>query len=289
MLRSFLFVPGDSARKLASAPGIEADALILDLEDAVEKSRKPLARNAVVDFLRDKKANASQSLWVRVNALDTDLWRQDLAAIVPAQPDGIVLPKASSPRQVLQLASHLDELETTAEAPSRQIGIIPVATETAAAVFQLGEYRPNMSRLRGITWGAEDLSLMIGAHGSRDAAGKLLPVFQHVQALVLLAAGVAGVPAIETLYGQIDDPDGLKNAIAKSRQQGFSGMLAVHPSQVSAINAGFLPTAEEVDQAHRIVEAFANANGAGAIRFDGKMLDQPHLQQARRLLQRSRR
>jgi citrate lyase subunit beta/citryl-CoA lyase len=288
MLRSFLFVPGDSERKLARASAVEADALILDLEDAVAPSRKELARDAVADYLRDRQADAQQSLWVRINALNTDQSLQDLTAVIPARPDGIVLPKASSPQQVIQLAQQLDELEKNAGHPVGRIGIIPVATETAEAVFQLDAYVRDMPRLRGLTWGAEDLSVVIGASGSRDEAGNLLPVFQQVQSMVLLAAAVAGVQAIETIYAHFDDLDGLKTAIVQSRRQGFTGMLAIHPSQVSVINAAFLPTDEEVERARRVVEAFDNANGAGAIRLDGKMLDQPHLEQARRVLELSR-
>jgi citrate lyase subunit beta/citryl-CoA lyase len=285
MLRSFLFVPGDSERKLAVAPDVEADALILDLEDAVAPAHKKLARDAVVEYLRERKADAPQSLWVRINALDTDQALRDLTAVIPAQPDGIVLPKARSPRQVIQLAQQLDELETKSGHPAGKIGIIPVVTETAEAVFQLGAYYRDMPRLRGLTWGAEDLSVVIGASGSRDEYGSLLPVFQQVQSIVLLAAAVAGVQAIETIYAQFDDLDGLRKAIFEGRRQGFTGMLAIHPSQVPVINMGFLPTAEEIEQARRVVAAFAAANGAGTIRLGGKMLDQPHLAQAQRLLE----
>ncbi|MDH3510345.1 MAG: CoA ester lyase [Gammaproteobacteria bacterium] len=288
MLRSFLFVPGDSERKLAAASEVEADALILDLEDAVAQPRKPLAREAVAGYLRDRSAASQQSLWVRINALNTEQCLRDLTAVIPAQPVGVVLPKASSPQQVIQLGKQLDELERTAGHPAGQIGIIPIVTETAEAVFRLGDYVRDMPRLRGLTWGAEDLSVVIGASGSRDAAGALLPVFQQVQCMVLLAAAAAGVQAIETIYAHFDDLEGLRKASIGGRQQGFTGMLAIHPRQVPVINAAFLPTAEEIDRARRVVEAFANANGAGTIRLDGKMLDQPHLAQAQRLLELNR-
>ncbi len=288
MLRSFLFVPGDSERKLTRASDVEADALILDLEDAVAPPRKQLARDAVAVYLRDRQGNSQQSLWVRINALNTDQSLQDLATVIPARPDGIVLPKASSPQQVTQLARRLDELEKNSGHPAGRIGIIPVATETAEAVFQLGAYVRDIPRLRGLTWGAEDLSVVIGASGARDEGGHLLPVFQQVQSMVLLAAAAAGVQAIETIYAHFDDLDGLKKTIVQSRRQGFTGMLAIHPSQVPVINAGFLPTAEEIEQARRVVEAFGKADGAGTIRLDGKMLDQPHLEQAQRVLELSR-
>ena len=288
MLRSLLFVPGDSARKLAAASGVEANALILDLEDAVAEPRKTQARAAVVAYLRERRTDDGQALWVRINALGTDHSEQDLAAVIPAQPAGIVLPKCNSPEDVLQLASRLDELEAAAGSRRGQTGVIPIVTESPEAVFQLGAYTPDIARLKGLTWGAEDLSVRIGAHGSRDESGELLPVFRQVQSMVLLAAAAAAVQAIDTIYTRIDDRDGLQKVIALSRGQGFTGMLAIHPSQVPLINAAYLPTASEIEQARRVVQAFAEANGAGTLRLDGKMLDQPHLAAAQRVLALSR-
>ncbi|MAF82810.1 MAG: CoA ester lyase [Gammaproteobacteria bacterium] len=284
MLRSFLFVPGDNERRLAKAPSIDADALILDLEDAVVPERKAEARRHVADYLLQRKTDDRQSVWVRINALDTDAAADDLAAVVPAAPDGIMLPKAHSALQVSLLAGMLDELEATAGHTAEPIGIIPLVTETAAAVFQLGSYTPGMPRLRALTWGAEDLSVIIGATQTRDEQSRWLPVFQQVQSIVLLAAGAAGVPAIETIYSQFTDGKGLQQIAERARQQGFTGMLAIHPQQVPIINAIFAPHADEIAYAKRVVQKFAAANGAGAIELDGKMLDEPHLRQAQRLL-----
>lgn len=284
MLRSLLFVPGDSERKLSAAANVDADALILDLEDAVADARKAAAREFVGQYLCDHRDDGKQALWVRINGLETADSRLDLETIVPAGPVGIVLPKCSSPDQVRQLAETLDVMEARSDQHAAQIGIIPVVTETPEAVFKLGTYTNDLPRLKGLTWGAEDLSVCIGAHGSRDDSGQLWPVFRHVRSMVLLAAAAAAVQPIETVYGRIEDADGLIREIERSRREGFTGMLAIHPRQVPAINSGFCPTAGEIDQARRIVQAFADAKGAGAIRFDGRMLDQPHLAAARRLL-----
>lgn len=288
MLRSWLFVPGDSERKLAKALMTDADAVIFDLEDAVAPKRKAAARRLVADTLLQRNEGGAQQAWVRINALDTDAATPDLAAVVPAGPDGIVLPKAHSAAQVAALAGRLDELaaatglETGSE--SGQIGIIPLVTETADAVFRLGSYMPELPRLRALTWGAEDLSVCIGATATRDERGRWLPVFEHVQSLALLAAAAAGVPAIETIYGQFNDGEGLRRIATRARQQGFAGMLAIHPDQVPIINDVFTPSAEEIAHARRVVQAFAEAGDTGTIALDGRMLDEPHLQQARRLL-----
>jgi citrate lyase subunit beta/citryl-CoA lyase len=195
-----------------------------------------------------------------------------------------VLPKARSARQVRALADQLDALEAASGQTAGRIGIIPVVTETAAAVFQLGGYTPDLPRLRGLTWGAEDLSVVIGATRTRDERGRWLPVFQQVQSLALLAAGAARVPAIDTIYDQFTDNDGLKRIAEQARQQGFTGMLAIHPDQVPIINAAFAPNADEIAHARRIVQKFADADRAGAIELDGRMLDEPHLRRAQRIL-----
>ncbi len=287
MLRSFLFVPGDSPRKLAKASTIAADAIILDLEDAVAPARKAVARDHVAAYLAERNSDNSQSIWVRINALDTPAAAQDLAAVVPAGPDGIVLPKARSAQQVRSLADQLDVLEADTGQTVGHIAIIPLVTETAEAVFQLGSYTPDMPRLRALTWGAEDLSVAIGATGSRDAQARLLPVFAQVQSMVLLAAGAACVPAIETIYGQFADDEGLQRIAEQARQQGFTGMLAIHPDQVPIINSAFAPNTEDITYARRVVKKFTEANGAGAIELDGKMLDEPHLRHAKQVLNSS--
>jgi citrate lyase subunit beta/citryl-CoA lyase len=272
-LRSLLFVPGDRPDRMEKALGLGADALILDLEDAVAPDAKPAAREAVATFLRRER---TMPLYVRINPLDGGLTPADLAAILPAQPDGIVLPKA--------------EGAATVEALVRfdvAMPILPIATETPAAVFTLGSYAEVGNRLAGLTWGAEDLPAAIGAATSREADGSYTPPYQLARSLTLFGAHAAGVPAIETVYPDFRDSDGLAAYAARGRRDGFSGMMAIHPAQVPVINAAFTPSAEEVAQARRIVALFAANPGAGALSLDGRMLDAPHLKAARSLLARA--
>jgi len=279
MLRSWLFVPGDSGRKLARARAAGADALILDLEDSVAEARRPAARAMVTEFLRAATPAGGPPAWVRISALTTAAAREDLAAVLPCRPAGIVLPKAAGPDEVRALAAILD-----ARDPGGHTGILPIVTETPEAVLRLREYRAPLPRVRAVTWGVEDLGTAVGAGASRDADGRWLPVFQHAEALVLLVAATLGVPAIDGIHAAHRDLDGLSRRIAEARTQGFAGMLAIHPDQVPVIHAGLEPTAEEIAAARRIVQAFAAAGGAGVVSLDGRMLDRPHLHRAERLL-----
>jgi citrate lyase subunit beta/citryl-CoA lyase len=279
MLRSWLFVPGDSERKLARAPDSGADALILDLEDSVAEARRPAARALVAGFLRAAPPATAARAWVRINALTTPAAREDLAAVLPGRPAGIVLPKAAGPDEVQALAALLD-----AQDPAGHLGILPIVTETPAAVLRLGEYREPLPRVRAVTWGVEDLGTAVGAGASRDADGRWLPVFRHAEALVLLVAAALGVPAIDGIHAAHRDLDGLRRRLGAARLQGFAGMLAIHPDQVPVIHAGLEPTADEIAEARRVVAAFAAAGGAGVVSLDGRMLDRPHLTRAERVL-----
>ena len=273
-LRSLLFVPGDRPDRMAKALTCGADALILDLEDAVAPERKAEARKAVADFL---DANGQARLWVRVNPLDSPEHDKDLAAILPAHPDGIVLPKAEGGASVAELARELSERgNATAQ-------ILAIATETPAAMFQLGTYG-GVKRLAGLTWGAEDLPAAIGAVTSREADGSFTPPYELARSLCLFGAAAAGVAPIETVYPAFRDLDGLAAYAARARRDGFTGMMAIHPDQIPAINAAFTPSEAEVAHARAVVAAFEANPGAGAQSLDGKMIDRPHLVQARRLL-----
>lgn len=278
-LRSWLFVPGDSERKLAHAPGAGADALILDLEDAVTPQRQPIARGLVAEFIRSAARGAGPQCWVRINPLVTAAAREDLAAILPTGPAGIVLPKAAGPGEVRTLAGLLDQHD-----PALRIGIVPIVTETAGAVLRLVEYQEPLPRVRALAWGVEDLSTVVGARATRSGDGHWLPVFQHAEALVLVAAAALGVPALDGIFATHRDTEGLAARIEVARAQGFAGMLAIHPGQLAIINAGFEPTAGEIAHARRVVQAFAAAHGAGVVVLDGRMLDRPHLRRAERLL-----
>ena len=286
-LRSLLFIPGDSDKKLAKVAGCGADAVILDLEDAVAPASKLAARERVAEFLRgfDRAAEGAPQLWVRINPLDSGLAESDLAAVVPSRPDGIVQPKPDGPHDVATLSSLLDHMELAHGLPPGSIGVIPVASETAIAPFRLGEYATaNLTRLRGLTWGAEDLAAALGATGNRGSDGEWLFTYRLVRSLSLMAAHAAGVPAIETLHADFRDDAGLLASSRQARAEGFSGRLAIHPAQVGPINEGFTPSADEVSFARRVVAAFAAEPDAGTVGIDGKMFDIPHLKSARRTL-----
>ena len=286
-LRSLLFIPGDSDKKLAKVADCGADAVILDLEDAVAPANKLAAREKVADFLRefDRTAEVAPELWVRINPLDSGLAESDLAAIIPARPDGVVQPKPDGPEDIAKVSSLLDHMELAHGVPPGSIGIIPVATETAIAPFRLGEYAAaGLTRLRGITWGAEDLAAALGATGNRGPDGEWLFTYRLVRSLTLMAAHAAGVPAIETLHADFRDEAGLLASSRQARAEGFSGRLAIHPAQVGSINEGFTPSAEEVAFARRVVAAFEAEPNAGTVGIDGKMFDIPHLKSARRTL-----
>ena len=281
-LRSLLFIPGDSEKKLGKADGAGADALILDLEDAVSPANKPRARELIPAFLRDRpRGSRSSQLWVRVNPLDSGMILEDLVAVVAAGPDGLMLPKCEGPADIRKLSHYLDALEAQAGIDVGSTRILPVATETAAAPFTLGDYRTaNLDRLLGLTWGAEDLAAAVGASTNLDDSGGWALTFRVARSLTLLGAKAAGVQAIDTLYVDFRDEDGLRAASRASRAEGFTGRLAIHPAQVAAINESYMPSAEEIEHANRVIAAFAAEPGAGTVGLDGKMIDIPHLKQA---------
>ncbi|WP_311270884.1 CoA ester lyase [Sphingobium sp. WCS2017Hpa-17] len=271
-LRSLLFVPGDRPERFAKAAASGADAIILDLEDSVAPDGKARARAAIADYLA---APAAVGRFVRINPIDSGQLDADLAAVAGA--DGIVLPKCEGAATVALLADRLPPAMT----------ILPIATETPQAVFQLGSYGAVADRLCGLTWGAEDLPAAIGAIGSRHADGRYTSPYEMVRAMTLFGAHAAGVAAIETVYPAIRDEAGLATYAARGAFDGFTGMMALHPAQVPIINAAFTPTADQVAQARSIVAAFAQSPGAGVLMLDGKMIDAPHLLQARKLLARA--
>jgi citrate lyase subunit beta/citryl-CoA lyase len=251
-----------------------ADALILDLEDAVAPAAKPEARRHVASFLN---ANSAAKLWVRINPLTTEDSDKDLAAILSSHPDGIVLPKAEGGASVADLTRRLTERgNATAQ-------ILAIATETAAAMFQLGSYG-GLKRLAGLTWGAEDLPAAIGAATSREPDGRFTPPYELARSLCLFGAAAGGVAPIETVYPAFRDVDGCAAYAARARRDGFTGMMAIHPDQVPVINAAFTPSEAEVAHARAVVAAFEAQPGAGTLALDGRMIDRPHLVQAQRTL-----
>jgi citrate lyase subunit beta/citryl-CoA lyase len=262
--------------------------LIVDLEDAVAPQAKAAARGLAREWLSaQRKAEAAAQLWVRINALDTPLWRDDLDAAIAAAPAGIVVPKASGPAQLQMLSAEIHDREQRLGLPMGKTKLLPLVSETPAAALGIPDYAAaTLPRLAGLTWGAEDLSAAIGASRKRDAQGRWTDAFRLVRAHVLLTAHACNVAAIDTLHADFRDLSGLERAARESHADGFAGMLAIHPDQVAVINAAFMPSEEEIAEARRIVAAFAAEPGAGALQLDGRMLDQPHLEQARRLLER---
>jgi citrate lyase subunit beta / citryl-CoA lyase len=268
-LRSLLFVPGDRPDRFAKAAASGADALILDLEDSVTAANKGTARTAIAAFLAEPRPIP---LFVRVNPLDSDMTKADLAAIYGGKPDGLVLPKAEG-------AASVRRLHDLAPFP-----VLPIATETATAIFTLGSYAEVTGHLAGLTWGAEDLPAAIGAHGSRDGSGRFTPPYELARSLTLFGAHAAGVRAIDTVYPDFGDLQGLDLYARRAAFDGFSGMMAIHPAQVPVINAAFTPSAGQIAHARAIVDAFAANPDAGALQIDGRMIDAPHLKSAYRLL-----
>ncbi len=280
ILRSLLFVPADSERKLEKAKSSPADALILDLEDAVAADRRLHARGLMGEYVQSAKSKAS--LWVRINPVGSEDYREDLDAVAAARPAGVVVPKPDSPDTLRALDRDLSALEARYGVADRAIAVIPVASETPVAALSLGEYRKPPPRLAALTWGAEDLSAALGAATNRDEDGRFAFTYRMVRSLCLLAAKAADVEAIDTLYADFRDRAGLENYARAAQREGFTGMLAIHPDQVETINGAFTPSAADVEHAKRVVAAFAS--GAGVASLDGKMLDQPHLKQAKHVL-----
>jgi citrate lyase subunit beta/citryl-CoA lyase len=285
-LRSFLFVPGDSEKKLAKSGGVGADALILDLEDSVAPSRKHLAREMVTGHLAAQPGDRTSELWVRINPIGEG-GLDDLVAIVRGRPDGIVVPKVDHPRELAELAIFIDALERR-DGVTRKIRFLPVATETAKAPFGLAAYHEiSIPRLYGLTWGGEDLSTALGASTNRQPDGGYAFTYRMVRSNMLLAAMASGVAAVETLYSDFRDLSGLAADCAEASREGFSGRIAIHPDQVGTINAAFTLSVEEIAHARRVVAAFAAVPGTGVAGLDGKMLDIPHLRQAEAVLARA--
>lgn len=289
-MRSWLFVPGDSETKLAKVASYGADVVVIDLEDAVAPQAKPRARVLASRWLEAQRAqNDGPERWVRINALGTAQWREDLAAVMAARPDGILVPKAEGPEQLQVLGAELQQLEQRHGAPAGVTRVVTMVGESPAAALGIGsDLATPLPRLAGLTWGAEDLAAGLRARRKRDAQGNWTDAFRHVRAQVLLTARARGVMPIDTLHADFRDLATLERIAGESYADGFAGMLAIHPAQVPIINAAFSPDEAEIAQARAIVNAFSADPGAGALEFDGRMIDQPHLEQARRLLEESR-
>jgi citrate lyase subunit beta / citryl-CoA lyase len=282
-LRSLLFVPGDSERKFARAKDCGADALILDLEDSVAPSEKVSAR-AYVAHLIEPLAKRAWTFIVRVNALETGLTLEDLAAVVKPGLDALLIPKVDGAADLERIGCYLDALEAKAGMASGSVKLAIVATETPKAMFALGSYAPAHPRLIALTWGAEDLSAALGTTGNKEPDGSWTFPYQLARAQCLFAASAAEAAPIDTIYADFRDLEGLERDCRRSRRDGFVGRLAIHPDQVAAINRAYAPSEAEVAHARKIVAAFDANPGSGALGVEGKMVDLPHLKAARKIL-----
>lgn len=283
-MRSLLFVPADDERKIAKGLASSADALILDLEDAVAPARKGAAREICAQALQS--ANTTKKLFVRVNALDTGETLADLAAIMRGRPYGIVLPKCRGGDDARLVGHYLSALEAREGIEGGATRILPIATENGASMFGLSTYA-GVERLCGIFWGGEDLAADLGAVANRDTHGRYTAPYELARSLTLFAAAAAQVDAVDAVYTNFRDLEGLKAEAAAALRDGFSAKAAIHPDQVEPINVAFTPSAADVAWAKRVVAAFDASPGAGVASLDGKMLDRPHYRSAQRVLARA--
>jgi citrate lyase subunit beta/citryl-CoA lyase len=281
-MRSLLFVPGDRPERFDKAAASGADAVILDLEDAVTPARRTLARTEIARWLEGSARPVPA--WVRINPVATEDSLADLAAVIAGRPDGIVLPKARGGDDVRRADHWLEALEARAGLPRAGIALLPLVTESAGALLNAASFTQLPARVAGLTWGAEDLAADVGAAANRTADGEYELTYAMARSFCLLAAAAAGVPAYDTIDTEFRDPAAVERRARASRRQGFAGKLAIHPAQVAPIHAAFDPTAEELAWAGKVIAAFDASPGAGAVAFEGGMLDQPHRRQAERIL-----
>lgn len=285
-MRSLLFVPGDDERKLAKGLACAADALILDLEDSVAATRKAVARGLCAEVLRS--AQTGKRLYLRINALDSGLAQDDLAAVVASKPAGIMLPKCRHGDDARQLAAMLARLEVGAGLAPGGIGILPIATETGASMFGLGSYAdPPIPRLHGLLWGAEDLAADLGSLAKHDDRGSYTAPYQLARSLCLYGAAAASTVAIDAVFVNFRDPEGLRAECEAGVRDGFSGKACIHPDQAVVINEVFTPSTADIAEARRIVAAFDAQPGMGVVAMEGRMVDRPHYLAARRVLART--
>jgi citrate lyase subunit beta / citryl-CoA lyase len=287
LMRSLLFVPGDSEKKLEKGLSSGADVLLIDLEDSVSAEHKESARKIAAGFLVANRDRPSPRLFVRINDLASGLADADLAAVMPSLPHGILLPKSNSGKDVTRLSAKLNVYEAHADIAEGPTQIIAIITETPVGTLSAASYPDASKRLIGLSWGAEDLSAAIGARAVRDDTGRYTDVFRMARAVTILGASAAEVAAIDTVYINYRDDEGLAHECMEAERDGFTGKLAIHPAQIPIINRIFTPSTEAIEHARKIIDAFAADPSAGVIGIDGQMFDRPHLRRAERLIARA--
>ncbi|MAL77722.1 MAG: CoA ester lyase [Sneathiella sp.] len=286
MLRSWLFVPGDDERKMTKAVGGEADALLFDLEDAVADERQEIARQMVADILTANPDRSRQQLWVRINPLDSELSLPDLAAVMRGKPDGIILPKTYSAADVNRLGDFLSALEAREGIDQGATKILCVATETASSLVTFESYiRDVTDRLVGLTWGGEDLAAALGASDNRHpVTGDYDEPYLLARTFTLATARAIDAQPVGSVFVDFRNLEGLEKECLRDRRMGYIGKIAIHPAQVPIINRAFSPSEEEIAYARRVIDIFEQNPGLGTVGLDGKMLDMPHLKQARNVI-----
>jgi citrate lyase subunit beta / citryl-CoA lyase len=287
-MRSLLFVPGDSRKKLDKALTSGADVLLIDLEDSIDLGAKDEARKVTAEFLSKHESTTNRPrLYVRVNGLTTGMLDADLDGVMRSVPDGVVLPKAIGGTDVAHLGAKLAVREAEFGLADGATRILAIATENAAGVFALGTFAGSSHRLMGLTWGGEDLSADLGAETNRDEGGAYTDPYRLARSLTLFGAAAAGIDAIDSVFTNFRDMEGLAAECRASRRDGFVAKMAIHPAQVPVINEAFTPSPEAIERAKAVIEAFKANPGAGVVGVNGEMLDRPHLLRAERLLKRS--
>lgn len=284
-MRSLLFVPGDSEKKLAKGAASGTDILIIDLEDSVAADGKATARGLATEFIASNKADIT--IYVRVNDLTTGLTDDDLNAVMQSAPHGIMLPKSNHADDVARLGAKLRVHEAARGLADGSTKILPIITETPLGVLNAASYARGEERLVGLSWGAEDLSAEIGASATRDEHGSYTEPFRFARTTTLLTAAAASVAAVDTVFPNFRDEDAFRRDCLEGVRDGFTARMAIHPAQVPIINELFSPSPEAVAEARAVVEAFAAAGNPGVVGIGGKMYDRPHLKRAERLLQRA--
>ena len=287
-MRSLLFVPADSEKKIAKAIASEADAVVFDLEDSISTANKSQARDHIADFMQtDSRSEKAPKYYVRINDLTTPYWRADIEKIVPCKPDGLLLPKARFGADVETLCLELERLEKESGLPAGTLDLMALITETAQSLLNMSSFVGCNDRLSAMTWGAEDLSAEIGAKANRDSTGRFTDIYGYARTQTLIVSAAAECLPLDTVYVDFKNDEGLRTEALEACRDGFLGKFAIHPNQIGIINEVFTPTSDEIAHAEAVIAAFDDAGNAGVTSLDGKMLDRPHLVNAQRLLKRA--